>query len=251
MMPAVSVIQYHTDNPNHASLSFINKTEIWRYAGFKGSPSESDDRELTALMDEVIAEALPKISYRVCFCTMPIDTYNKADTFSVFHASNGLKKLLLGCDNILFFAATLGIELDRMMTRYERLSPTKALLLQAFGAERIEALCDFFCLEYTKKIQKDSHTLTRRFSPGYGDLDLSAQRFLLQLLDTPRKIGLSLNESLLMSPIKSVSAICGIKETQMLGGASSGTTESANPYEHSCSQCTMENCANRKEAYIP
>jgi len=55
-------------------------------------------------------------------------------------------------------------------------------------------------------------TLVSRYSPGYGDFPLAAQRELLSLLDAPRKVGVSLTDTLLMVPSKSVSAIIGIKE---------------------------------------
>ena len=74
--------------------------------------------------------------------------------------------------------------------------------MQALGAERVEALCDAFCAEF--------EGAKMRFSPGYGDLPLDTQRALFALLDCPRKLGLTLNESLLMSPSKSVTAIMGL-----------------------------------------
>ena len=54
-------------------------------------------------------------------------------------------------------------------------------------------------------------SLVTRYSPGYGDWPLDAQRELLALLDTPRAIGVSLTDSLLMVPSKSVSAVIGVK----------------------------------------
>ena len=50
-----------------------------------------------------------------------------------------------------------------------------------------------------------------RFSPGYGDLSLDTQKKLLSALDSQRKIGITLTESLLMLPTKSVSAIIGLE----------------------------------------
>ena len=52
-----------------------------------------------------------------------------------------------------------------------------------------------------------------RFSAGYGDFELSAQTEIFHALDCQRKIGLTLNDSLLMSPSKSVTAIIGISDT--------------------------------------
>ena len=56
--------------------------------------------------------------------------------------------------------------------------------------------------------------LKPRFSPGYGDLPLSMQTDIFRVLDCPRKVGLTLNNSLLMSPSKSVTAIMGIHKTE-------------------------------------
>ena len=49
-----------------------------------------------------------------------------------------------------------------------------------------------------------------RFSPGYGDLPLGTQKDIFALLDCERKIGVTLNDSLLMSPSKSVTAFLGL-----------------------------------------
>ena len=55
-------------------------------------------------------------------------------------------------------------------------------------------------------------TLVRRYSPGYGDLPLAAQRDLLGFLDAPRTVGVALTDALLMVPSKSVSALIGVKK---------------------------------------
>ena len=55
-------------------------------------------------------------------------------------------------------------------------------------------------------------SLVSRYSPGYGDFPLAAQRTLLALLDAPRRAGVSLTDSLLMVPSKSVSAVIGVKK---------------------------------------
>ena len=86
-----------------------------------------------------------------------------------------------------------------------------ALCLQAIGSERAEALCDAFCNDMASEYTKYGKVLRPRFSAGYGDLPLSLQRDITGVLQTPKNIGISLNESLLMSPSKSVTAIIGIK----------------------------------------
>ena len=58
--------------------------------------------------------------------------------------------------------------------------------------------------------QNPERFMTFRFSPGYGDYPISLQRDFLRLLDAPRKIGLSLSESCLLVPAKSVTAVAGL-----------------------------------------
>ena len=58
----------------------------------------------------------------------------------------------------------------------------------------------------------DGETLRPRYSPGYGDLPLAFQQDLFRALDCERRLGLTLTDSLLMVPSKSVTAIIGMKE---------------------------------------
>ena len=184
----------------------VDRREILRYAGCRASEPETE-----RLVGELLAEMEGKLAYRVCWREFPIGREGNrcffGEDFSV--SSGSLAALLEGCDGALAFAATVGVEPDRMIARYGRSSPARALIVQAIGAERIEALCDRFCEAVS---EENSCTLTARFSPGYGDLPLEAQRDLFAILDCPRKLGVSLTDSLVMSPSKSVTAIVGIRK---------------------------------------
>ena len=110
------------------------------------------------------------------------------------------------------FAATVGVGIDRLITRYSIVSPARSLMLQAIGTERAEALCDLFCREIAEEKAREGSVTCPRFSPGYGDLPLELQKDIFAVLDCPRYIGVSLGESLLMSPSKSVTAIVGVRK---------------------------------------
>jgi 5-methyltetrahydrofolate--homocysteine methyltransferase len=55
-------------------------------------------------------------------------------------------------------------------------------------------------------------SLRPRFSAGYGDLPLEYQKKIFDLLDPHTQIGLTLNDSYLMSPSKSVTALIGVEK---------------------------------------
>lgn len=180
----------------------VDRRAVLRYAQCaKGSENVS------ALLESALEEALPCLSYRLCWrefaCAL---RGGRCELGPISVDSRALETVLLGCGRVLVFAATVGLELDRLIAKYGTLSPARALMMQAIGAERIEALCDAFCAERAAVAP-----LTARFSPGYGDLPLAFQRDLFAVLDCPRSIGLTLNGSLSMSPSKSVTAVAGIR----------------------------------------
>ncbi len=185
----------------------IVEREILRYAGVREEPAE-----IVSLMREAVGEARDILTYKVCWGEFTVT--GSGDTIDFGFAdvqSKELAKNLEGCGRAIVFAATVGMGLDRLIRRYGVQSPSKALMMQAFGAERIEALCDRFVRDISQSQTVEEVRLTPRFSPGYGDLPLGFQEDIFRVLDCPRKIGLTLNESLLMSPSKSVTAIVGIK----------------------------------------
>lgn len=190
------------------TLPPISEREVLRYMGAR----EATD-EVRALLQGVIDEARDCFSGRVCAmeCAASIDG-STVDLGFCRVESRDLAKALAGCESVLILAATVGMEIDRLIARYQRISPARALALQALGAERVEALCDAFCNARAEGYSKQGLSLRPRFSAGYGDLPLSLQRELFRALDCPKRIGLTLNESLLMSPTKSVTAIVGLKK---------------------------------------
>ena len=180
----------------------VNDKEILRYAGVV-TPTE----EISELMAECLEIALGALSYNVCFAQFPIKHLPDGIDFG-FASTNSvcLKKNLSECESVILFAATVGSGLDRLIARYSVISPAKAFMLQAIGAERIEALCNAF----NQEISAEANT-SPRYSAGYGDLPLEFQREIFKALDCQRKIGVTLQESLIMLPSKSVTAIIGIK----------------------------------------
>lgn len=181
----------------------INVREALRYAG-----CSTDSRDMLTLLGNCIHEAQALFTYKVCYCILDTKTQNSICDFGHFSVqSETLAKNLSGCERVLLFTATVGTALDRLIAKYVRLSPSRAVMLQALGTERIESLCDIFCGDFEIE---NSVVLKPRFSPGYGDLSLEVQKDIFSVLNCPKNIGVYLNDSLLMSPSKSVTAFAGI-----------------------------------------
>ena len=77
-------------------------------------------------------------------------------------------------------------------------------MISAVGSSAIECFCDTKTEKFGPK--------NRRFSPGYGDLDLKYQPLILNELSALKHTGITLLENLMMTPSKSVTAIIGIEK---------------------------------------
>lgn len=121
--------------------------------------------------------------------------------------SEGLRKNLDGCKRAFVFAATAGAEIDRTMKRLSLISEADSMVYSCIASSGVERWCDYINGELAKK-----HKLKPRFSPGYGGISLTVQKDIFDFLDVHRKIGVSLTESFMMVPVKSVTAIIGIVE---------------------------------------
>ncbi|MGN0161000.1 MAG: vitamin B12 dependent-methionine synthase activation domain-containing protein [Lachnospiraceae bacterium] len=239
--------------PADEKLFPVNEREIWRYSGYAGL-SNTVDEELKKVLSEVMLELKDTFSYKVCYRRISIEWDGDRPGMPWEYDSKNLAQCLKGSSEVIIFAATIGLNLDRHIARCQRFAPTKALLMQAYGAERVEVLCDVFCREIRETVAHEGLTCTPRFSPGYGDLPLKAQMDMFRLLDCNRRIGISLNESLLMTPSKSVTAIFGLRPLSGTvtcpdaSGEKEGTDKQAGndgSAGHQCQNCSKTNCEFR------
>lgn len=178
----------------------INKKNAMRYIGVKQADCETEK-----LFDICADELLNIIKFNACFCECDITRENEIIKFAnIETGSSALIKNLKGYNKIIVFAATIGIEADRLINRYSLVSPSKALIIDALASSAIESWCD---IAEAQIMNGKEHA--PRFSPGYGDFPLSLQKNILTLLNTQKNIFLTLNESLMMTPTKSVTAVIG------------------------------------------
>lgn len=179
----------------------IDRAQICRYLRLYG---RKPGPELSARIDAMCEESKAAIR--------PACTWSRLDDISVleFFGSSTLAKHLEGCRAVYLVCGTIGAVFDALQRRTAAKSASDAFILQAIGAAAIEAWMD--CVECRIRSElAPGESLVRRYSPGYGDYPLEAQRSLLAVLDAPRKVGVSLTDALLMVPSKSVSAVIGVR----------------------------------------
>ena len=108
---------------------------------------------------------------------------------------------------IAVIAVTLGYAVDRELARVAHLGASAAFLPDAVSSAMAEAAAD--AAEAHLRALTPHIRWGRRRSPGYGRLPLSLQPHLLVLTTADKRLGITLTESGLMLPSKTITAILG------------------------------------------
>ena len=214
-----------------ARLTGIDRNETLQYLGWLGSPiPEELASEITRCENRILETARPRAVWSL-FDLLPDGTL-AGTTFRP--EGRDVPALLKDCSQVILMAVTLGGEAERLLLTSQARSMGDAVILDAAAGAAVENVCNNLCCDLEARFSP--RFLTDRFSPGYGDFPFSQQRAFFDLLDITRRIGVSLTDSGLMLPQKSVTALLGIADT---------------PQEHrhrGCASCTLfAGCSFRKE----
>lgn len=134
----------------------------------------------------------------------------KIEFADVSFSSQDLSKNLSGCTEVILLAATIGSQVDMLIKRTEHFDSVKAAIFQATGAMFIEEVVNLLNDKIKKDAEAQGFTAKPRYSPGYGDVSLDVQKDFFRLLPCT-KIGLTLMDTLVMAPEKSVTAFIGLQ----------------------------------------
>lgn len=188
-----------------ARLTGIDREETLRYLRYRGGTlPEEAEAEVQSCMAEIQATARPRAVWRI----FPLGEDALALGTDFRPEGQDIRRMLSGCDRMILMAATLGAEVDALVRRSQVRQMGRAMILDAAASAAIENVCDNLCADLEQALRPEY--LTDRFSPGYGDLPLRHQFELAELLNLERRIGVTLTDSGLMLPQKSVTALLGV-----------------------------------------
>lgn len=183
--------------------------EIFRYLGYK--KLDCPDLITSQLVDECSKEMFAVIAPKAIFDTFDLNIQNEIITLAnISFSSHDLSINLKNCSEVALLATTIGPLVDNMIHRYEKIDTVKAAIMQATGAMYIEKLVDYTNNEICQLAKNQNKICKPRYSPGFGDVPLSIQKDFFNLLPCS-KIGLTLMDTLIMAPEKSVTAFVGIQ----------------------------------------
>ena len=217
----------------------LDKLEVLRYLGHNGQEIDSD---LNLRINECIKETKKEIDTKYIYEIYDIKNDLDLNTIefkntNLILKSKDVSELLKDCDKCVLMCATLGFNIEKNIRRYSYNNLTKGIIIDACATTSIEEVCDLVQDSILDKVAKEEKSLTMRYSPGYGDLDISANRDILNVLDAHRKIGVTVTNTGIMIPRKSVVALIGI------------TNKKIAKVKRTCENCSNRfNCEYRRKA---
>ena len=193
--------------------------ELYRYAGFareKLIDSQIQDSQMEELAQTAAKEIAANMNCRSVYAKFPLEFL--PDEVVCFAGkkikSHNLTINLKNCHSLYLFAATLGPNVDKLIQKQAKINPALSVMLQAAGAMYIERYCDLLQEELLAQEARENNLFRPRYSPGFGDVTLEVQKIFFELLECQKNLALTLNDSLIMSPEKSVTAFIGVYKNE-------------------------------------
>lgn len=210
---------------------YLSEKNILKEIGYKDKlPDEvviwQIREQLSILAEHITAEGAFQVFKGTLFQEQIVLEPNK-----VLNPGGTIFSLLKGASSFAVFVATLGVEFEKYVHDINKENDIlRAYIVDVIGSYAVERIGDLLEKELELQIGNSLHT--NRFSPGYCGWNLSEQADIFGLLEDC-SCGITLSDSFLMTPIKSISGIMGIGE-------------SVKKKKYGCVICTMTNCYKRK-----
>ena len=214
-----------------ARITGIDRGEALRYLRCREG---SEPAEVRALLERAEARLLAVARPRCVWKLFDLSPEGVLAGTEFYPQGADIRAFLASCDQVIVMGATLGAESEALLRRTQARNMAEAVVLDACASAAVENVCDNLCADLAELFAP--RYLTDRYSPGYGDFPFSQQREVFAVLDMTRRIGVSLTESGLMLPQKSVTALIGVSDLPQP------------KRRRGCESCSnYETCAYRKE----
>lgn len=227
----------------------ISPAMIYEQMGYGSAVPDADVRaEVSSMLLDVRRVLRPRFAFFIADGVLDEDAHaltlshsleptNVSRAFSstqTFSVGRIISRQLRGAQQFVVFVCTSGMAYQVFHDRLtEEGDMVRVFVADAIGSVIAERTADRMQADVAAYIAGRGYKNTNRFSPGYCGWHVSEQRKLFSLFPQEAPCGVSLTDSCLMVPIKSVSGVIGIGP-------------SVKCFDYSCGLCDMKQCYKRK-----
>lgn len=227
------------DSFQHFNFSFQEVCpSVDEILDFIQSPEMEEDHPATVFMTEILQELNEIQNISGGFIIKKIDKLLLKEGMleiegEVLNLDRQLSGYLKNATYAALFICTAGREFsEKTRELNDRGDFLEAYILDSIGSLTVENAMDKIQDSLAKEMGKFGMKTSNRYSPGYCNWTLSDQKKIFALIGK-NPIGITLNDSCLMYPTKSVSGIIGIGEN-------------IKKREYGCKICNNQTCIYRR-----
>ncbi|MCQ2603717.1 MAG: hypothetical protein MJ215_01550 [Spirochaetia bacterium] len=202
MAVSTNFVEINIDIPYNRILSRLG------YRKSSSSMLSCQLQNFQTIMEEAAAFIHLRGAYSICSFT-PTETGILLETGDRI---DGKLPMLMAreSEKALIMAATSGRKIMEEISSLQKTDMSKAVIYDATASEITDSGLDWI-MHYVSTMMKrmGGQVSRKRFSPGYGDLELKNQKSLYRILELD-KLGIDITASCILVPEKSVIAITGI-----------------------------------------
>ena len=200
--------------------------------------------KMASVFEEILKEIPDCIAPMAIWDSFPITgiNHNKLVLENGFSLGKGpLTDVMVGASDFVAAVCTVGPLIDQKITEYqhpEKGEMLKALMVDSLASYAVGQVRNQLLKRLKEQYIQEGKHVTVEMQPGESEWDISEQTALFELLH-PEDIGIHLNDSMLMVPMKSISFVFGAGEGQL--GVETGTH---------CQWCLMKDkCEHYEHPY--
>lgn len=176
----------------------------------------------------------PQFSFFITKATLDEENNLLTTGYATMNIGRIISRQLRGSSAFAFFVATAGMEFEHLQEELKTEGDMVSIFIaDAMGSVIAEKAADCMELALQQTLPSSGLKHTNRFSPGYCGWHVSQQHLLFSHFPTPQPCGITLSDSSLMTPIKSVSGVIGI-----------GTD--VRYLDYTCGLCDYKDCYKRR-----
>lgn len=208
--------------------------EIYLLMGYGSHIPEEGVRQLIQeILDELSHRLVPHYGYVLVDGNVPERGKLLLDN-QLFNPGAIISHAMKGAEKYAVFTATIGEEFDNFSRQLKAEDDIlRVFIADALGSVLAEATVTLLMKQLEVMVDKEGMHISNNYSPGYCDWFLAEQKQLFSFFPEG-STGITLTDSCLMLPVKSVSGIVALGKD-------------VKRREYGCNICKMVNCIKNKK----
>lgn len=214
----------------------LPRQEVMRMMGARRAKTLAGRVE--AVLDRLMAEATDLIHPRGVYAVHAVEqmTDTRIELAGCPPVEGPIAGFMRPARRMAAFVVSIGPDIERISREmFSRGDMLEGFVLDAIGSASADAASESLAEHLRQEVSPQGDSVTLPFSPGYCGMGLDQQRAIFGIVDG-EAVGVTLGESMLMTPIKSVSGLLGI-----------GPREEVTAHGSPCRYCELTECSMRRE----